>query len=570
MPIRNNEGLDDATAYDYQQAFGGGQVSFARSNLLGPTQATVLRNTEVERAGTISQRRGFHRLGDLKTASDTAGGGVPQGLFWFDQRGEGTQYALAVVGGRLFKLDDTHAWSLVSSTVATSTTDPLLSGVQIATRFWLASDDGSGRARVWTAAELAAGSAGASITDGPTNLGALTALKHRLFGVNSDLGDEVFCSRTLPDSTAPFTLSGQPILPFRVGEGEGDPVVAFVVWKGLFSLIALKRESIWMIDATSQSTVAATLTAGFATQRIAQRVGCMARRSVVVGGNDVFFLAADGVRSLERTIQDGDGEISDPLSLPVQDIIDRINPDKRDLCCGAFWRGKYILAVPVDSSPIPNTVLVFDVAQKAWSVWDGIQPIAWTVASFTGQSTRLLCLDSRGHVLEYRDALSPGATTPSDYRDTVTGSEVRIPYAVRSRAMTSAEPLNPKIHDFVELEFDRSEAVVDIAVYLDNDAGQVIARKLRTGYGTLVVPPDDSPDVWVGSKGNYFVLECRLGELKVKRVRFSLLHLPAAREIMIEVRESADLTASEASESGILRFRQIMTGAFVDTLEEHT
>lgn len=567
MPVQNNNLADDPLAYDYQSAFTGGQYSHARANLLDATKATRLSNTELERQGTISQRRGFHRIGDLATVAAANGGGTPQGVFWFDARASG-QYLLAVVGGKLYRCGSAHSWAL-SAAVASGSTSGAVDAVQVGERWFLAASDGTGRGRMWSAADLGAGAAGTQITDGPADLSALSALKYRIFGVNAALGDEVFCSTTLPDSSTPFTLGGIAIAPFRVGEGEGDPVVATAIWKGVFSLVAFKRESVWMIDATptTGTSSAATLTSGFSTQRLARRVGCMARRSAVVGGDDVFFLAEDGVRSVQRTIQDGDGEISPPLSAPIQDLIERINPSFRHLACGVFWRGKYLLAVPLDSSPVCNAVLVFDTQLQAWMVWDGVQPVQWTVASFANQPTRLICLDSRGYVLEYRDHVVPGAAGATDYRDKLTASETRVPYTVRSRALTWNEPLNPKRVDFVELEFDRSEAIVDVDVYVDNDDGRNVGRKVRTGYGTLVLPPDNSPDPWTGLAGNYFVLPCRLGETKVKRVRFSLLHLESAREVAIEVRESPELTSAEASESGVLRMRSIFSGAYVDTLE---
>lgn len=567
MPVQNNNLADDPLSFDAQSSFTGGQWSHVRANLLSENQATRAVNTEVERHGTISQRRGFHRLGDLQAATHAQGGGMPQGLFWFDARAGG-QYLLAVVGGKLYRQGASLSWTLVSATATGSATDQV-GAVQLADQWFLAASDGTGRGRFWTSAGLGAGDAGTQITDGPADLSAIAALKYRIFGVNAALGDEVYCSTTLPAAPTPFTLAGQPIAPFRVGEGEGDPVVALVVWKGIFSMVALKRESVWLVDATptAGTSTAATLTSGFSAQRVARRVGCMARRSVVVGGDDVFWLAEDGVRSLSRTIQDGDGEVSVPLSAPVHDLIERINPTYRHLACAAFWRGKYFLAVPIDASPVCNVVLVFDPLLKAWTVFDGVQPVQWAVASYAGHPTRLVCLDARGFVLEYRDHVVPGAVTADDIRDNLAGVPSRIPYVIRSRALAWMEPLNPKRVDFIELEFDRSEAIVDVDVFLDGDDGHAVARKVRTGFGTLVVPPDGSPDPWTGPAGNYFVLPCRLGELKVARKRFSLLQLPPTRELMVEIRESAELSTAEASESGILRLRSLFAGAYVDTLE---
>jgi hypothetical protein len=146
--------------------------------------------------------------------------------------------------------------------------------------------------------------------------------------------------------------------------------------------------------ARSQTTPTATYTADFTIQRLSSRVGCIAGRSCAAAGNDLLFLARDGVRSLAKTQEDGDGAVSLPLSEPIQDVMDRINLAKVHLAAGGWWRGRYMLAVPLDSRTVNNAVLVLNLRTGGWQVWTGIQAVAFALSAFNGQQQRAGCEQS--------------------------------------------------------------------------------------------------------------------------------------------------------------------------------
>lgn len=557
MPVLFNDLADDPLTYDRQRSCVGGQVSYARVNMLSEDQCAELRNVDIDTDLAVENRRGFRKWGNLNAL---VGSDAPQGLFWFDFGA--TQFLLAVAGGKLYRCPSGGTWALVTASAVPSTTAQAY-GAQIGDTFWLA--DGTGRGRFWTGAQLTAGAAGTAITDGASTATLFSGLRYRLFALNAATPDEIYCSQFLPTTATPFTLS-TAILPFRVGEGQGDPTVWLTPWKNLFSLVVLKRSSIWAVDTTpaASEVSAATTTSTFGIQQLGW-IGAVAGRSVVRASNDILFLSDDGVRSLARTVEDGEGKISEPLSFAIDDVIQRINQPYAARSCAVFHAGRYVLGVPLDSSTVPNTLLVWNARSGAWVVWTGVQPVAMVEAQWTGGPRRLMVFDSRGHVLEYRDtAANP---VPADWRDNVTGTDVRPAWSIRTRGLTWGDPVCPKDPDFAEFEFDRSEAIVDIDVRLDNDAsGTRLATRVRTGYPGWVLAPDG------GLAADYpgSTLNCTLGESKVLRVRKSMTHYPDAREVMFEVRETQELTTAEQAEAGVLRMRGIMAGAFLETKEVET
>jgi hypothetical protein len=272
-----------------------------------------------------------------------------------------------------------------------------------------------------------------------------------------------------------------------------------------------------------------------------------------MAGNDVLFLSRDGVRSIQKTIADEAGAVSDALSFPIDDYIQRINWAAAGGACATYWNGRYLLAVPLDSSATNNTVLVYQPSQNRWQVWTGIQPVQFAVTHFSGQPQKLVVLDVGGNVLTFQDYIPQGQASAIHYRDNLTGSEVRPAWRVRTKAMTWQELVNPKQPDFVEFEFDRSTALADVRLGLDTEPDTLIEGKVRTGNSAALFLP--------------FVLPAKLGQLKVSRKRISLLGREPAREVMFELSEAANMTGPEASGSGYLSLRSIIAGAFPETLE---
>ena len=61
----------------------------------------------------------------------------------------------------------------------------------------------------------------------------------------------------------------------------------------------------------------------------------------------------------------------------------------------------------------------------------------------------------------------------------------RFAWRVRTRALTWQELANPKQPDFVEFEFDRSTALVDVSLGLDSPPDTLLQTKVNTGSAAV-------------------------------------------------------------------------------------
>ncbi len=129
----------------------------------------------------------------------------------------------------------------------------------------------------------------------------------------------------------------------------------------------------------------------FPVNAIHHRIGCAAARTAVQVGSDVWFLSADGVRSVQRTRATMQQEVGDTLSLPIHDLIERINPAAVGTSCAVCWANRYLLAVPLDGASAPNAVLVCDTLTQTWTgQWLGWRPLDWVVSGLRGRSAAVL------------------------------------------------------------------------------------------------------------------------------------------------------------------------------------
>lgn len=543
-------GTDDQEVIDQQVSFLGGQVSFARQNLLGPAQASILWNLDVETNGTTKTRRGWHALGDL---FDLTGSTDLQGLHWFSA--PGYQYLLAVVDGDLCKMTSAGVWNIVDS--ATLAAGEPVWFAQVNDRVF-ACVASTGRIKWWTGANLASNAAGTAITDGPAKAKHLVSQRYRLFALDAATDDSIHASTYLPTGTTPFAIGATAMFPFRVGEGEGGKVTVIHPWKGA-TLIVAKESSLWQVDtsgtpvATSTGWTDTLATSNFVVTRLSSQIGCVAHRTMATVGNDVLFLSRDGVRSVAKTVEDGDGEISEAISTPIDDIIQRINWAAVDTACACAWNGRYLLAVPLDTASQPDHVLVFNQRTGGWYVWTGVSPLEFAVTQFTSNPQTLVALEAGGQVIEFQDYTSWTSTTSDHYRDDLDGdgTYAKPGWRVQTRAFTWEVPTHPKLPDWVEIEFDKSAAFVDVWVYLDGDNGGKVAKKYDTGEGGPILP---------------VVLPFVLGSAKVIYERWSVSHLGECREMAVEIREAENLSTSEEDESGPVAIRTVRAGAYLSTI----
>jgi hypothetical protein len=156
---------------------------------------------------------------------------------------------------------------------------------------------------------------------------------------------------------------------FRITGGTADYLVAM---QGFYDdkLVVLNRNSLHLISGTAGSLTDTKVT------QLTDEVGCLARKSVVMKGNAMFFLSDDGVYAVEFLNDYNLRGADEPISKNIQPYIDRINKDLAANAVGVLFNNRYYLAVALDSVAGANdalgnnTILIFNFLNKAWESID--------------------------------------------------------------------------------------------------------------------------------------------------------------------------------------------------------
>jgi hypothetical protein len=181
---------------------------------------------------------------------------------------------------------------------------------------------------------------------------------------NRNITDEIAVSDIL-DSHTFDQIANQ----FRITGGTADYVVAM---QGFYDdkLVVLNRNSLHLISGTTGSLNDTRVTA------LTTEVGCLAKKSVVMKGNAMFFLSDEGVYAVEFLNDYNLRGADEPISKNIQPYIDRINKNLAAEAVGTLFNNRYYLAVALDSIAGANdaignnTILIFNFLNKGWESID--------------------------------------------------------------------------------------------------------------------------------------------------------------------------------------------------------
>jgi hypothetical protein len=136
------------------------------------------------------------------------------------------------------------------------------------------------------------------------------------------------------------------------------------------SMIVLNRNSIHLIRGTKGSLADTTV------NELTREIGCLARKSAISQGNNVFFLSDNGIYGLAFQDEYNLRGVERPLSEKIQPYIDRINKTLAPKSVATYFNNRYYIAVPLDSSKGANdargnnTVLIFNMLNQGWESID--------------------------------------------------------------------------------------------------------------------------------------------------------------------------------------------------------
>jgi len=179
-----------------------------------------------------------------------------------------------------------------------------------------------------------------------------------------DVHDELIAGDIL-DSDTFDAISNQ----FRITGGVADYLVGLHPFFD-DTLLVLMRNSIHAISGTVGSLLDTSV------RELTREIGCVARKSVVSQGNNVFFLSDNGVYGLQFQDLYNLRGVESPLSENIQPLIDRISRDLAGGSVAAYFNNRYWIAVPLDTLPRQgdargnNAILVFNLLNRQWESID--------------------------------------------------------------------------------------------------------------------------------------------------------------------------------------------------------
>lgn len=527
MPIVSNDGLDDPILFEATSSFVGGVNNISAPKLLNDNQGSEFINVDIDRVGNAVTRRG---TANLSSASVPEGTANIQGMYYFDT---GTVNQIVIAKNRKIfwygGVAGSGSWTQDSSSYLTNASDNVVNFAQLADKLYFC--DGVSALKSFNGTTVASIP---SAANAPTGIKFLCSHTNRLFAVRTAEPDTVYVSDLL---SVEGTSAWSSVDSFRVG-GDGEPITAIASWTG-FRLVVFKQNSTYVI--TTDPT--ATSIANWPIENISQEIGCVAHRTVCQVGANLYWLAQDGVRNLQRILQGADQEISEPLSKIINSTINETNTTYVSKASAVYYRNRYILSIPIGSSAVSNCSIVYNTVHKAWSgKWTNFA--AAEFAYYTNNPSNCLVLATpTGSVLQWREWVRGENEVEADYTD----SGAAISTSIRSKEFTFNDMMSYKSLNNVEIQFYSSTAYCSVSLVNENGKSITVFSNIDSsaysgGLGALIIP---------------FVLNASavLRNQKLKTRARSLLGKEPVRGVSVIVESS----------SGKLNLQSVIVSAFLNS-----
>ena len=375
---------DDTQLFSNRRDISGGVNNRMNGNIIGENQSTVLLNADIATPGESTKRPGTTVL-DAPDDSKRGYGMIgfePDGgtnhLVWVAgvtldaitdlSKTDGTAARIASGGLPDTGLTDGHQTAFVNAYVTTLSQSVLLISNGTDNVHELLQD--------YTLNDLGTGDA----NDVPLTT-AMTFYRGILFALKNG---KLHFSSAYPSNTFENSMSATT---FSVNCGAER----FVIGVRDLGLIIAGKDSIWGLNPSMTPVATDKL------EKILD-LGCAAGKTAVMAGDDIIFLAYDGVRGLFRTVQDKlQATQAQPLSFLLKDEVESLNwahvNSATNQACGVWFDNKYFIAVPVDSSAFNNEVWIYYPSQQAWVVVTGWNVGSWATINYNG-AERLYYIDS--------------------------------------------------------------------------------------------------------------------------------------------------------------------------------
>lgn len=437
-------------AYDRIRDFGGGMDNYRPPSAIDLNQSQYLENIDIQDNFGARTRPGADSLQANFAANPV---GPVQGLSFFNT----SQYSQLLMGqgGKLYMWNG----AIWSAALAFALNNAALQFCAAQGVDKLLISDGVQNLQVYDGANFTdcGNNAAPGSLNPPQGVTVLCWMGGRMFATGvAAFPDTVWVSNRLQFGPGQWNTAKQS---FRVGNGDGDPVIACAPMQG-FNLAFLKQNSVWLVNA-DPSLAPADYSAVDLGDQVGP-IGCVGRNAWCQYQNDVLFMSQEGVHSVQRMqAAAGQYQLTAPLSLPLQPYIDRINWNAANLIYAVRYRHLAIFYVPLDNSLFNNYALVWNGRLGQWSgVWTGWSPAVAAVTRFNGVF-RLVMGNHDGSVTQWKDFASN--TSDATYLDNGANITTRL----WTRALVFNNPDAQKRLRGTLLRFNAGNATVNLTATLD-------------------------------------------------------------------------------------------------------
>lgn len=329
---------------------------------------------------------------------------------------------------------------------------------------------------------------------------------------------------------------------FRINQGSDDKLVGMANVDN--NTIALfKTDSIYLLRDFHGDLANARL------DELTRNYGCIAPKTITRIGTDLVFLSRRGLCSIRVTEQGHIEGVDEPISKPIQPLIDAIDWKYAEVSRVAFHENRIYLAVPVafrkqfgsllndrllasfgnagdpqgdgftvqaqdggamqnidftvsrDIHGINNAILVYDLITRSWSSMDTGDELS--VCDFVklrfSRAQRLFFLGNSGFIFMYDDPVYCGSS--DEVRHLPEGvnayEEMPTPRAIKfkleTRGYMGSSPSKKRFHK-IEINFSQRNAKVNANAIGDGPHERFSVIKDKTFSQTKYIRPFDAAD----------------------------------------------------------------------------
>lgn len=280
---------------------------------------------------------------------------------------------------------------------------------------------------------------------------------------------------------------------FRIASGGADYIVGLQPFAE-DNLVVFARNSIHLVRGVGADLGNA------AVQEITREVGAVSRKSIVQVGNQILFLSDNGVYAVDFDQLYNLRGATTPLSEPINPLILRINRSYAQNAVGIYHENRYYLAVPLDSSSVNNTILVYNFLNQGWESVDVINDSRWNITGFVrsgaGTTNRLHAINKDGgiHLID-----EVGGTSSNDWQDYLCLTTGQNPaYQDVDSALTTRQytyqTMDRKRFNAYELHLESASNIqsdAELSLEVENPDSNVDLSSVFEVYGNYIPQAED-------------------------------------------------------------------------------